>query len=352
GVFAWTKLDGKPTAVRPWIANAARGMGAKAEEEKSGVYGSFLEQLSIYRSEVLRKHINESTVSFQELANRPRPGMVYLNVPAMRLDHLRPYIRMVTRAALRELTESTNNIDGREVRGNLRSTLIVLDEVASLKHVEELATASGFLRGHGVILMMFWQSYSQLTRLYGENESISETVDVHIFGRPKTFKAAKLISDALGSFSTVVTKRNKSGHRLRPGPLGHLTEQADISTRPLLTPSEVMRIPQGNNIIISRGLKINANKFRYFENAQLDARARLGAVARSDVMHTKPLFFQRLEEQLGREQFARLLVPTPETPQKPRRTLAKRTKRVRVAVAAEGSLIAQYAAAIEAVPNA
>jgi type IV secretion system protein VirD4 len=312
GVFSWKDAANKATTVRPWIGDVARAMKAKAAEEKSGVYGSFIEFLAIYRSEVLRKHISASTFSFKKLANSKKAGVVYINVPAMRLDALRPYLRMVTRSALRELTESTETISGREVRGNLRSTIIALDEVAALKHVEELSTASGFLRGHGVILMLFWQALNQLHRIYGNEESIRETIDVHIFGRPKTFEAAKLISDALGQFSTLITKRNVSGSRVSFGPRDHLAEHADINTRNLLTPSEVMRFPKDRTIIFASGLRINAHKFAYYLNSWLQKRSELGSVVVSDVMTNRPFFLEHLEGNVGVQNMMKLLTSPPE----------------------------------------
>ncbi len=314
GVFSWVGSDGQQTNVRPWIADVARAMQAKAAEEKSGVYGSFIEFLAIYRSEVLRAHISESTFSFKELANGPRAGIVYVNVPAMRLDHLRPYLRMLTRSALRELTESTGSIEGREVRGNVRSTIFALDEVAALKHVEEIGSASGFLRGHGVILMLFWQAVSQLHRLYGNDESIRETIDVHIFGRPKTHEAAKLISDALGQFSSLVTKRNVSGQRASLGPRDRLNEMSDIMTRSLMTPSEVMRLPKERALVFTSGLRINVRKFAYYLHPWLKQRAGMGAVEKSNIMNSRPLFIENLEKELGESKVAKLLLPIPEKP--------------------------------------
>ncbi len=343
GVFGWVGFDGKPTRVRPWIADVARAMKAKADEEKSGVYGSFIEFLAIYRSDVLRKHIGKSTFSFKALANSARAGIVYINVPAMRLDHLRPYLRMLTRAALRELTESTGSIAGREVRGNVRSTVFALDEVAALKHVEELSSASGFLRGHGVILMLFWQAVSQLHRLYGPEESIRETIDVHIFGRPKTHEAAKLISDALGQFSALVTKRNVSGRRASLGPRDHLAENADISTRSLLTPSEVMRHPKDRAIIFTGGLRIDARKFSYYLHPWLKQRAGLGTVTRSDVMAHRPLFLEQLEKEIGLSKVTQLLQPLPKS--KATRENKEPPDPVRVTVAKTDDAIAGFAAA-------
>jgi len=153
GLFDWKDDVGTPTTSRAWIVSAALAMQAKAAEERSGVYGSFIEKLSVFRSGILRKHISTSTFSFRALANRSKPAAVYLNIPAMQLNQYRPLVRMFVRAAIRHLTETTNTIAGQEVRGNLRSTMLVLDEVATLRRDDEIATASGYLRGHGVMLM-------------------------------------------------------------------------------------------------------------------------------------------------------------------------------------------------------
>jgi len=313
-VFGWTDAKGTAVNTRPWIASVARAMQAKADDEKSGVFGSFIEFLAIYRSEVLRKHIAISTFSFKQLANSARAGIVYINVPAMKLDALRPYLRMLTRSALRELTESTDTIAGREVRGNYRSTILALDEVASLKHVEEIGTASGFLRGHGVQLWLFWQAVAQLHRLYGDDESITETIDVHLFGRPKTFSAAESISETLGRFSTIVLKRNVSGKRTASK--DHVSENADITTRSILTPSEVMRFPTDRVIVFSKGLRINARKFNYYENPILQKRAELGAVVHSSVMKHVPFFISNLEEKIGVENMKNILNATAPEPAK------------------------------------
>jgi type IV secretory pathway TraG/TraD family ATPase VirD4 len=159
--------------------------------------------------------------------------------------------------------------------------------------------------------MLFWQAVAQLHRLYGDDESISETIDVHLWGRPKTFAAAEAISEALGRFSTLVTKRNVSGKRVSFAPRDHVSENADITTRNILTPSEVMRFPTDRVIIFTKGLRINAKKFSYYLNSWLQKRAEMGAVEKSSVMKHAPFFVSNLEEKLGVERMATLLNSTP-----------------------------------------
>ncbi len=102
--LGWRDMQGQPTARRAWIASAALAMQAKAAEERSGVYGSFIEKLGVFRSAMLRKHISTARFTFRELANRAKPAIVYIKIPAMQLNQFRPLIRIFVRSAIRQPT--------------------------------------------------------------------------------------------------------------------------------------------------------------------------------------------------------------------------------------------------------
>lgn len=300
-IFGWTDMSGTPTTSRAWIVSAALAMQAKASEERSGVYGSFIEKLGVFRSGILRKHISSATFSFRELSNRPKAAVVYFKIPAMQLNQFRPLVRIFVRAAIRHLTETTSTVDGQEVRGNLRSTLLALDEVATMRRDDELATASGYLRGHGVALMTLWQTPQQKLQHYGEHEALSATMGVHIYGRPEDDKDAEKISRALGQFTSMLTKRNKSHSSTTT-----TSEHAETPTRSLLTPTEAKRLPRDENIVFSRGLTIRARKFPYWKNVLLERRSRQAEVTASDVICSRPFFVTNLENEVGKDKVTKL----------------------------------------------
>ncbi|MGB8267572.1 MAG: type IV secretory system conjugative DNA transfer family protein [Candidatus Velthaea sp.] len=305
------EFDGNRCA---WISACTRAMKAKEKEERSGVFGTLAEKMNMYRSPLIRRHIMESTFTIRQLANSERPGVCYLSIPAMKLDHIRPFTRALVAHALRELTEDGSQSQaGREVRGNKRTVVLWLDEVAALKTVPTLASSAGFLRGYGVVLALFWQSTAQLLEWYGQNETISATLKIHAIQRLNVLKEAKQWSEALGSFSVAVTKRNAS---LRPG-WTDISEQADIHSRPLLTPGEVMRIPRDSTVILAHGLKIMAKTFFWDKVQALKRRVSMPPVRRSSVIVDKPHFIERLEEPLGAEKVETLLSPPPEKPEPP-----------------------------------
>ncbi|MFZ1125380.1 MAG: type IV secretory system conjugative DNA transfer family protein [Candidatus Baltobacteraceae bacterium] len=322
GIFGWQDAEGKPTRVCPWIAAEARILGAKAADESSGVFGTFSAQLGIYRNQVMRRHICRSTFTFADLANRPKPAVLYICVPGLEMDTLSPWLRLLVKTALRELTQTTESIGGQEVRGNLRSTIMLLDDFAALGRLRQVAASAGYLRGHGVALWLIWQGTSQLESLYGHEETLSETIGVHITAAPRTHGPAKDLSEALGQTSAIVRKANESGERFAATPLGHIAEQNDVVTRALLTASEVQSLGNDETLVVVDGLKVRATKFSFFKNDELRQRSEMPPVQKSDVIRVRPPYHEALEGVLGLERFERLFAqagpkPKPEPKPKP-----------------------------------
>ena len=73
-----------------------------------------------------------------------------------------------------------------------------------------------------------------------------------------------------------------SGHRLSPW-LSHVMASEEESPRPLLTPDEVLRLPENATLVFRAGHRpIYAEKVRYYEDRRLLERARIPAPAVSD----------------------------------------------------------------------
>jgi type IV secretion system protein VirD4 len=63
--------------------------------------------------------------------------------------------------------------------------------------------------------------------------------------------------------------RNYAGHRLSPW-LGHLMVSRQETSRPLLTPGEVMQLPPADELVLVSGSPpIRANKARYYQDRRL-----------------------------------------------------------------------------------
>ncbi len=82
-------------------------------------------------------------------------------------------------------------------------------------------------------------------------------------------RTAKRISDALGTATEMRAMKNYAGHRLSPW-LGHLMVSRTETSRPLLTPGEVMQLPSHEEIVLVGGISpIRGSKARYYEDRRL-----------------------------------------------------------------------------------
>src|SRR5258708_772595 len=85
-------------------------------------------------------------------------------------------------------------------------------------------------------------------------------------------RTAKRVSDALGTATEMRAMKNYAGHRLSPW-LGHLMVSRQETSRPLLTPGEVMQLSPGEAIVMISGLHpVRATKVRYYEDPQFQRR--------------------------------------------------------------------------------
>ena len=80
------------------------------------------------------------------------------------------------------------------------------------------------------------------------------------------------LSDALGTATEQRAMRNYAGHRLAPW-LAHVMVSRQETARPLLTPGEVMQLPNDDEVVMVSGLApIRAKKLRYYVDANFAGR--------------------------------------------------------------------------------
>jgi type IV secretion system protein VirD4 len=303
-VFGWEELNGdgqvRPTPVKPSIAQAVREMLNKDERERAGVYSTFITFLAPYRSEILNRYCKRSSFSWREMADDPEASsIVYLGMDPMDIPKLRPYLRMVVGDAVEELTSGgTKDLGGRSARGNYRPTIFAMDEAAAWRRLQEIEHGSGYFRGYGVYLWLIWQSVAQQKKYYGNDNLLDETMDVLIYGRPKTSDGAIAIQKLLGERTELVHKRSVSGGRFAMM-ASQAQETLDVITLPLLSEKEIMQIERDRYIAIFNGHNYFLRKWEYFKDKALSQRAKIpyvrdGIASREQV----PLFVSSAESQL------------------------------------------------------
>ncbi|QKS00383.1 conjugal transfer protein TraG [Sphingomonas sp. CL5.1] len=255
--------DGK---VHPVVASAARELLNKSDNERSGVLSTAMSFLGLYRDPVIAHVTRRCDWRIADLVKGPQAVSLYLVIPPSDISRTKPLIRLILNQIGRRLTEELTP------KGNRHRVLMVLDEFPALGRLDFFEAALAFMAGYGLKAMLIAQSLNQVDKAYGQNNSILDNCHVRVSFTTNDERTAKRLSDALGTATELRAMKNYAGHRLSPW-LGHLMVSRTETSRPLLTPGEVMQLPANDEIIMVSGLApIRGTKARYYVDPQFRAR--------------------------------------------------------------------------------
>jgi type IV secretion system protein VirD4 len=255
--------------VHPVVAQVAREVLNKAENERSGVLSTAMSFLGLYRDPTVAETTSACDWRIADLMNAARPVSLYLVIPPSDLSRTKPLVRLVLNQIGRRLTEQLEGqMDGR----HRHQLLMMLDEFPALGRLDFFESALAFMAGYGVRAFLIAQSLNQIEKAYGQNNAILDNCHVRVAFASNDERTAKRISDSLGTATELRAQRNYAGHRLAPW-LAHVMVSRQETARPLLTPGEVMQLPAGEEIVMVSGQPpIRAKKLRYFEDANFSGR--------------------------------------------------------------------------------
>lgn len=146
------KQDGRRSA-HPVVAEAARELLNKSENERSGVRSTALSFLSLYRDPVVAAITSASDWKISDLVDGARPVSLYFVVPPFDLSWTRPLVRLIL---------------------------------------------------------------NQIEKAYGPNNAILYNCRMRISCAANDERTARHLSEALGTKTQLRSQRNYTGHRLAP----------------------------------------------------------------------------------------------------------------------------------------
>src|ERR1700686_5099207 len=250
----------------PVVASAARELLNKSENERSGVPSTAMSFLGLYRDPVVAAVTRQCDWRIRDLVEAERPVTLYLVVPPSDISRTKPLVRLILNQIGRRLTEE---LDSKRRRHRL---LLMLDEFPALGRLDFFESALAFMAGYGLKSFLIAQSLNQIEKAYGQNNSILDNCHVRVSFATNDERTAKRVSDALGTATELRAMKNYAGSRLSPW-LGHLMVSRQETSRPLLTPGEVMQLPPAEELVLVSGSPpIRAHKTRYYEDRQLRER--------------------------------------------------------------------------------
>ena len=222
------------------------------------------------------------TSSFDPADLRKGKMTVYLILPPEHMRAQSPLLRMWIGSLLRAV-----------VRGGLQEknkVHFVLDEAASLGHMEALDDAVDKYRGYGVRLQFYYQSLGQLKKCFpdGQDQTLLSNVSQVFFG-VNDLPTAEYVSNRLGEETIVVTSggtstgtsRQSSGNgEGSTAPRRIMSDNWPQHGRKLLKPEEVMALADRTAITFTPGVPpIWTTLVRYYEEPNLgQAAGTLGTV--------------------------------------------------------------------------
>ena len=195
--------------VHPIVAQAARELLNKSENERSGVLSTAMSFLSLYRDPVIAEVTGRSDWRIEYLVGAGEPLSLYLVVPPSDLSRTKPLIRLILNQIGRRLTEE---LPGKEQR----RLLLMLDEFPALGRLDFFESALAFMAGYGIRAYLIAQSLNQIEKAYGPNNSILDNCHVRIAFATNDERTARRVSDALGTTTELRSQKNYTGRRFAP----------------------------------------------------------------------------------------------------------------------------------------
>jgi len=179
-----------------------------------------------------------------------------------------------------------------------------MDEAAAWRRLQEVEHGSGYFRGYGIYLWLIWQSVAQQKKYYGRDNLLDETMDVLIYGRPKTSDGADFIQEMLGDRTEMVHKRSMAGGRFAiVAPQAQDT--IDPMKMPVLSKKEIMQIEKDRYIVFYNGRNYYLRKWEYFKNPTLAKRARIPYIKSAEGhADPSPIFVREALAGLSEDQLA------------------------------------------------
>ena len=261
--------DGKTACVHPVVAQAARELLNKSENERSGVLSTAMSFLGLYRDPTVASVTSRCDWRIADFIDANKPVSLYLVVPPSDISRTKPLVRLILNQIGRRLTEKLDGDAGQEGK---RKVLLMLDEFPALGRLDFFESALAFMAGYGLRAFLIAQSLNQIEKAYGPNNSILDNCHVRVAFATNDERTAKRISDALGTKTEMRAMRNYAGHRLAPW-LAHVMVSRQETARQLLTPGEVMQLPADDEVVLVAGAPpIRAKKLKYYEDGNFAER--------------------------------------------------------------------------------
>lgn len=275
--------DGNPET-HPEVRRAAQSYAAYHDKLRAGIKATAESYLGLFADPLVQQNTATSTFRISDLMCADKPLTLYLCWPPNDSKRVKPLMRLVFGAVLRDLMEHQERAaDGRAKK---RPLLLLLDEFPQLGKLDLFEQSMGAMAGYGVRAFIVTQSLHQVTQAYGRYHTILDNCQIVTSFAATDVETAETVSKLAGDIYEMRPQETWSGKRQIFG-LDHRSITYREERRPLLLPAEVRRLHEREELIFVTGAKpLKAKKLRYDEEPIFASRlfplpepAQLGALA-------------------------------------------------------------------------
>lgn len=283
----WDKDPFWIALVHPKVAEGAANMVNLNETTRASLIKTTQTKLSLYQNPIVQKNTCVSDFCVRDLLAHPDQAVsLYLVMQSDDIDTVKPLSRLLISLMLAKNTRDMNvNDSGSKGKQRL---LLMLDEFPQLGGMPKIETNMAICAGYGIKYCIVCQDVNQLNKAYTENNSIATNCHIHVYFTPNvdpSGKTAKAISETLGKFEFQSESKSTGQGGLFGG-----SSTYSKSTRDLMSPDDVARLPRDEEIIFVAGqYPIRGRKIAYYDEASVcgtffTSRTKMGCPAFSDVV--------------------------------------------------------------------
>ena len=234
-----------PDALEGWKANAQRA-------------------LDLWRDPFVRQATVSSDFRLRDLQYAERPVSLYVVIPPSDLKKLGPIVRMLFMQLTDVLTEAH---DDPAKNTNKHRLLMMMDEFPQLGRMDKIENAIAYTAGYGIKWFFITQGLDQLDKIYGKDNSILSNCHTRVAYRCNDDRNATRLSDLCGKATVFKDQEGESGNKGIIAGLNKRSVSHIEVGRELMTPGEVMQMPDDDELLLIAGkYPIKAKKITYYDD--------------------------------------------------------------------------------------
>ena len=223
-------------------ATAASLRNSKALEERSSIISTSQKPLALYQDPIIARNTSVSDFKLSDLQTLSRPLSLYLIIPTDQRDRIKPLVRLLITQFIHKTQNSISN--------KKHELACIWDEFPEFGKLDVIESAFATIRKYRVRFVIICQDYLQLTRNYGDNQTIYSNCGIRIAFASNEPKTSKLLSGSTGDM-TYIAKTKSYTQNTNPTQIfngGSINTSTQETQRKLMTESEIEGM--GDNMLI------------------------------------------------------------------------------------------------------